>query len=229
MAFTENDSELQEGTGAPRETDFVAPLASVSRGRLVFEGGVNGLTLRAGVAPDALVEAHFVQHAPRVTHDGGIVRVRYERLPLLEQLLNRRPSPADFLLNAAVPWELEFRGGVSQVRADLSAITVRSLDLLSGASHLRMVLPAPAATTFVYISGGISHGALSVPARTGVRLQIGGGASGLTFIDQRFGAIGGDVMLQTANYDQAQSRYDICVSGGVSQLTIETISKEVSQ
>lgn len=208
---------------------FSAALGASSHGRLVFDSGVDGITLRAGAAPDMLLQARFVRHVPQVAHDKGIVSVRYRRLPLLEQVLNWRPAPADFRLNDVVPWELEFRGGVSQVNADLSAITLRSLDVLSGASRLRLMLSVPTETTFIYISGGVSHGAIRVPSQTGVRLQIGGGASGLTFAEQRFGAIGGEITLQTANFDRGKSRYDICITGGASQLTIQKFSKEVPQ
>lgn len=153
--------------------------------------------------------------------------MRYRRLPLLEQLLKWRPSPAEFRLNGAVPWEFEFRGGVSQLNADLSQVAVRSLDLLSGVTQMRLTLSTPTETTLIYISGGVSHGTIAVPLHTGVRLQIDGGASALTIADQHFGAIGGETSLQTANFDKTASRYDICISGGASHLKIDTISTEV--
>lgn len=208
--------------------DFLAPLDMSSHGRLVFVDGVDALTLRSSAQEDILLQARFVRHTPQIWHQSGIVTIQDRRPPLLDQLLDWRPSPTDVRLNGAIPWELEFQGGVSRLNADLADIPLRSLDILSGASQIRLNLSTPRQTTFIHISGGISRGAMHVPSRTAVRMQISGGASRLTFAGQQFGAIGGEIALRTTAFDGSASHYDICITGGVSHLKIETNSEEVS-
>ncbi|HZD10296.1 MAG TPA: hypothetical protein VE553_03060 [Candidatus Binatia bacterium] len=218
MSATEKDNASQ----APNEgDDYLAPLGASSHGRLVFIDGVDGLTVRAGAAQDALLQARFTRRPLQIWAQNGIVTVHSRHLPLIDHLLSRRPSPPDFCLNSSIPWEFEFHGGVSQLNGDLSQILLRSLDILSGASRIRLNLSAPSQTTFIHIAGGISGGVLHLPPQTAVRLQISGGASRLAFAGQQFGAIGGETSLQSPDFDSAKSRYDICVSGGVSHLKID--------
>jgi len=54
------------------------------------------------------------------------------------------------------------------------------------------------------------------------RAHAGGGATNLTFDERHLGAIGGDVNLQSPDYDDAANRYDIEVMGGANNLTIDT-------
>jgi hypothetical protein len=51
------------------------------------------------------------------------------------------------------------------------------------------------------------------PAGVAARAHASGGATNLTFDEKHFGAIGGDVNLQSPYYDDAASRYDIEVTG----------------
>ncbi len=54
-------------------------------------------------------------------------------------------------------------------------------------------------------------------------MVVNGGASSLTFDERYFGAIGGEVRMESADYQTAASRYDIIIAGGASHLTIDTI------
>ena len=57
------------------------------------------------------------------------------------------------------------------------------------------------------------------PEGVAARAHVVGGATNLTFGEKHFGAIGGDVNLQSPDYD-ATNRYDIEVTGGANNLTI---------
>jgi hypothetical protein len=50
---------------------------------------------------------------------------------------------------------------------------------------------------------------------------VGGGASNLTFDDQRFGAVGGEVKLHSHDYNGAADRYDVSITGGANNLTLD--------
>ena len=55
-----------------------------------------------------------------------------------------------------------------------------------------------------------------------MRLLVVGGSTNLTFDDRRYSAVGGEVNLQSANYDVALERYDISITGGASNVALDT-------
>ena len=99
-------------------------------------------------------------------------------------------------LNAAVPWQIEFRGGASEVVAELGGLDLSKLEVRGGASSFRVELPEPSGTVPVRIVGGASE--------IVVRVRLKGWASQLTFDDQTFGAVGSDVRLQSPGYEDGR-------------------------
>ena len=51
-------------------------------------------------------------------------------------------------------------------------------------------------------------------------MRIAGGASKLTFDEQRLGAVGGETQLASPGAERASDRYEIEIGGGASELTI---------
>ena len=102
-------------------TQYSAPLGAAAAGRLIFASGAANATLRAGPAlGDLLYRAHFARHLPCVRAQAGIVTIQYRSIPVLDWLAYARREPvAQVELNPTIPWELEFRGGVSKLDADL--------------------------------------------------------------------------------------------------------------
>jgi hypothetical protein len=191
----------------------------------VFVRGASLVTIGASRAMPDLYHAHFEGPAPRIKVRDGAVSVQYARLSLAEwaryALLWGRHA-AEITLNAAIPWQIEIRGGVSKFRADLRELPLTSLEVRGGASEVEVLLPPPAGDVAVRIGGGASNVTLRRPTGAAVGVQVRGGASKLAFDEQHFGAIGGGVRLATAGYSGAADCYDIVVAGGASRLTIET-------
>lgn len=208
-------------TGENGGSDYLAPLGTIGDGRLVFASGAQWLALRAGKSPRALLEAGFRRDAPQIWLQDGVVTVKYLRLPLLEQLASRRRPAAVFRLNDSIPWEIEFHGGVSHLDGDLVQVQLRSLDILGGASRLRLRLSTPAGHAFVYIAGGVSDSAIVVPAATGIRVHVSGGVSKLSFDGQHFGALSAETRVQSPGFESATDRYEIYIADGASNLRIE--------
>jgi hypothetical protein len=59
------------------------------------------------------------------------------------------------------------------------------------------------------------------PAGAEARLKVKGGAATLTFDEQSFDALGGKVQLQSPGFEGASARYEIEISGGASELTVQ--------
>lgn len=201
------------------DNDFAAPLGSVTSGHLVFASGAGGVTLQADSALPDLCRAHFAGHIPSVWAQNGMVTIQYRRLSFFDWLASWRGPVAEVTLNGSLPWEIEFRDGVSQLTADLSGLQLRALDL-SSASQVVVTLPQPSDIVFVHVSGSVSNFTLRRPAGVAVRVHISGSASNLTFDEERYGAAAGGMRWQTPGYNSAADRYDITISGSVSDMTI---------
>lgn len=212
--------------GRDEQGDFAAPLGALTGGRLVFASGAAGVTIRTEPALPDLYRAHFERHLPQVWTHNGIVTIAYRRFPFFDWLVYALREPlARVTLNGAIPWEFEFREGVSRLTADLGQVQVPSLDVLGGASSVTLRLGLPEATGYIHFAGGASDVAIYRPAGVAVRVQIGHGASRLVLDDQRFGAIGGEARLETPDFKSAARRYEICIAGGASNLTIDRDTK----
>lgn len=197
--------------------EFAAPLGLVKSGRLVFANGAFRLTLRtASGMEDDLYRARFEGIAPKVEVEDGTVTFRRSRR---FKLFGSRRHAEEVTLNAAVPWEVEVRGGAARIDADLSRLELSSLVLKGGISDLALTLPAPSGMVPVRLSGGASKVSMHRPAGVEARMSVKGGASKLTFDEKSFDALGGKVRLQSPGYEGATDRYEIELSGGASELT----------
>jgi DNA-binding MarR family transcriptional regulator len=217
-AMTEEETARIRGASADDgEGEFTAPLGSVQSGRLLFANGASRLTLRAGSGMDALYRARFEGAAPKVDVDNGTVTVRRSRRFTLFDL---RRHTEEVTLNAAIPWEIEVRGGAARIEADLGGLELSSFVLKGGIGDLILTLPEPSGAIPVRLTSGASTVSIRRPSGVEARLDFQGGAGTLTFDEQRFDALGGKVRLQSPGYAESSSRYDIDISGGAGAITI---------
>ena len=200
---------------------FAAPLGSSRSGRLRFTNGAHRIAIRADLHLRGLYRASFGERMPVVGVRGGVVNIRYTRVASSDWTVNRPERPAEVVLNAGIPWDVEVRGGASRLLADLSELRLGSLKVAGGASRLEVVLPAPSGIVTVVILGGASNVAILRPEGVAARLRVDGGATNLTFDDRHIGAAGGELDLQSGAYDGAVDRYDIAVTGGANNLSID--------
>jgi hypothetical protein len=127
----------------------------------------------------------------------------------------------EITLNASIPWEIEVRGNLANLNADLRGLDLHSLDVLGVSSQIRLLLSEPAETAFIYITGGVRKGTIRVPPGVGIRVQVKGGIYNLVFDGQRFSALERDINLENSTFKSATSRCDICIASGADHLTIE--------
>jgi DNA-binding MarR family transcriptional regulator len=202
--------------GEPRP-ESSAPLGRATRGLLRFAGGGFRVQLRGDANMPDLYRATFQGRPPGVKATGGEVTIQYARFSILDW----RKLGAEVTLNAAIPWALEVRGGVSKLSADLSSVEVTAIDLSGGVTDVLFQLPEPKGRVQVSITGGASDVTLRRPRGVGARVEIKGGVSKLQLDEQQFGAIGGIARVQSKDYSPSAGRYDIQVLGGASRLTVE--------
>lgn len=222
-----NSTKSREATGrtAPGEEhrggNFTAPLGSLRSGRLVFASGISWVTVRADPLMADLYRAHFEDRTPHVSAKDGTVTMRYPRFPLFDWLYYLRERPAEVVLNAQVPWDIEIQDGVSRLTADLRGLELCLFEASGGASRVELTLPTPSGTVPLRVLGGASNVAIHRPEGVAVQVRVRGGSTNLVFDDQRFGAVGSEVSLRNPGYEDAPDRYDITITGGASGLTID--------
>jgi hypothetical protein len=201
---------------------FAAQLGAAGSGRLRFTNGAHRVVIRAGSHLRGLCRARFGERMPIVVVRGGEVSIRYTRIAACDWRDNQPERPAEVALNAGIPWDVEVRGGASRLLADLSGLRLGSLSVDGGTSRLEVVLPVPSGVVTVVILGGASNVAIRRPEGVSARLSIDGGATNLTFDDRHIGAAGGELDLQSSgDYDGAADRYDIAVTGGANNFSID--------
>lgn len=125
------------------------------------------------------------------------------------------------VLHPAVEWSIAIRGGLAHAELDLTAGNLARLELSGGCCDVRFELPQPRAVVPIRISGGACRLTVQRPADAGVTLAASGGMAALRLDDQRFGALGGPTRLQTYNVAPDAPRYELQLSGGAADLTIE--------
>jgi hypothetical protein len=210
-------SELMTNSGA----NFEAPLGGVSRGKLVVISGISRLSLRGDAAMSQLMRANFERPLPNIKVRDGAVRVHYSNYSLLNWLIYWRQPLAELRINSSIPWNIEVRGGVSNFDADLSQVQLTDLFLQGGVSHSWTILSSPSGTVPIRVIGGVSDMTILRPASVPVRIQVQDGVSSLTFDDQHFGPLQNLPRLESPGYTEAANRYDIQISGGVSNLVVQ--------
>ena len=205
----------EEGEGG----EFAAPLDLVTKGRLIFERGASDIFIGVSPSMGDLLRARLEGPASQVRAQDGTVTVRQRRRRLPS--LSRDERANEILLNGSIPWDVEVRGGASNLAVNLGELKLSSLEIKGGASKVELTLPSPSGTIPLRVLGGAEGLTVRRPKGVAARVYVSRGASELMLDEQRHGAVGGETSLQSPDYEHAAHRYDIEVSGSASGLTIE--------
>jgi hypothetical protein len=189
-----------------RRNELALPRGSATAARLEFARGASRVTIGGRIGMDDLVRARFAGMEPMVLAHDGRVTIEYPLASPSEWLTPNRRA-ADVALNASVPWELIFSGGVSRLRADLRDVVLRSLEIARGASDVEVDLPEPQGIVSVRIGGGASKVTIRRPAGVGARVSIEGSS-----------VVHGSIAAHGAS--TSRNRFEIELGGGASEVTI---------
>ncbi len=228
--------------GMVDDSTFIAPLASATRGRLVFHSGAprlsmtaapfgpqavarvvmetsaSRLTLSRGKADDHLVRAGFEGGAPDIRAEDGVVTVRYRR-----SRLDVRSRHARIALNPAIPWTVEVHGGVTDLAGRLREVPLAGLSVDGGVNHLALELAPPSGTVRLEVNGGTSDAVIERPPGTDLALRARGVVSHLTFDEAVRENVGKELRLQSRGFGRAADRYELELRGGAARLRIDTL------
>ena len=121
-------------------------------------------------------------------------------------------------LPADVPLDLKLDTGASRAVLDLRDLRVRSLDLQTGASDTRVLLPKAAGITSVRAQAGAASLTIEVPAGVAARIRTRMGLGSSQIDQSRFPPSGGG--YESPDYATAPNRVDLDISGGVGSFRI---------
>ena len=211
------------------EASVGAPIASATAGRLVFVTGAPNVTIAGSRDLGAkLYRARFKGAVPSARVRDGMITIRFPRLAWFDwrarvagEWVNAsahwKRNQTDLHLNALLPWSIELRGGATQLRADLRALTVSSFEVAGGAGSMSLRLGLPVGHVPVVLGGGAGEITVVRPPGVAVRLRVKG-----TYRDATLDGI--EVWspgeIATPGADAATDRFDIEIAGGVNTVSV---------
>jgi hypothetical protein len=191
------------------------PLEGASEAGVRLRFGAGRLTTQTAT-PGNLVDGTF---------QGGVKvrRIGPGRIELEQDTTHGWPwLDRDFVwtagLTGEVPLDIRIDAGASRNVFDLRDLRVRSLELHTGASDTRVILPRAAGATSVRAETGAASLTIEVPSGVAARIRTRV-VLGSTQVDQsRFAPVSGG--FESPDYATAANRVDIDVQGGVGSLRV---------
>lgn len=203
--------------------EVTIPLEGASSARIRVGHGAGRLRVEAGAAPDALVEGTFGggldYHVERKGDELDVEMSPPGTLTVLAPWNWGRDGLGWLLrLNGDIPLSLAFETGASDARLDLSELRVTNLELETGASSLRVTLPARGGHTEARIEAGAASVSVHVPPEVAARVRLKGALASIEVDQARFPRTGR--LYQSPDYGTAENRVDLEVEAGVGSLKV---------
>ena len=198
----------------PSET-LAIPIGGAGEANVRIQYGAGELTTHVA-ATGNLVDGRYVGGVSQ--RGGGPGRVELRQDASAGWPWFDRGYSWDVGLTGELPLDLRVDGGATRMVLDLRELKLRSLELHTGASGTRVLLPRAAGATAVRAEAGAAELVFEVPAGVGARIRSRM-VLGSTQIDQgRFPPSAGG--YESPDYASAQNRIDIDVQGGVGSLKV---------
>jgi hypothetical protein len=175
--------------------------------------------------------------------EGAVVPLRNERI---EETFQKKGDIAQYTLNSEgrgfpfpgwewgkrgrwelrltqnVPLNLMISTGVGEATLDLERLQLTALDVDTGVGETTITLPGQGGFR-AEIDGGIGQVTILIPASLGVRIEAN---AGIGSVDVEGDFTQNDKVYTSANYDRAEDKAEVKVSGGVGSITIRRIERE---
>lgn len=209
-------------------TAFSGPAGALTDATLELSGGataisVAGADLGADLYRGSMTLPEGEQPLVALDSATGTLRIETPHRSRFQWSFHQRQRQLNLTLSNRLPWHVHGSVGASQGNLDLGDLRLSGLTLESGASNLRVRVPAPSGTMPVSISGGALNLALTRPAGTPTRVSVDGAASSLTIDGNHYAAFARAGTAFTSNgYEAAADRLDIQVKSGASSVTVTT-------
>lgn len=202
--------------GSSRSETLVLPLAGVADAAVRIRFGAGDLSTRAA-APGNLVDGEFRGGVSHKSGSPGRVELEQDTggLPWFDRGFSWVVG-----LTTEVPLDLRVDAGASRNVLDLRSTRLRSLELHTGASETRLILPAAAGATSVRAETGAASLTIEVPDGVAARIRTRVVLGSVQIDEFRFPPVGGG--YESRDYATAANKVDIDVQGGVGSLRVRS-------
>src|SRR4051812_16031924 len=139
----------------------------------------------------------------------------------LNQTGQAGPAVVDVLLSDDLAWNVRLAGGAADEAVDLNGGPGGNVDLEAGAARAEVALPAGSGTQRITMSGGAGQLVVRLGGSAPVRVAANGGAGSVVVDGQQHVGVSGGSVWTPDGWEQAQTRYDVDATAGVSALTVE--------
>ena len=191
------------------------PLDGATDASVRIRFGAGEMTTRVA-APGNLVDGRFTGGVRSRAVGPG--RVELEQDTDFGVMWLDRRSEWEVGLTGEVPLDLRVDGGASRGVIDARDLRLRSLELHTGASDTRVLLPRAAGVTTVRAEAGAASLTFEVPPGVAAKIRSRM-AIGSTKIDEaRFPPVSGG--YESADYASAANRVEIDIQGGVGSVKV---------
>ena len=195
------------------------PEKAGSEASIAIDSGSRGVLLRQGSDMQSLfrVAGDRRAAAPAVVRGEDVVVRRL-----------RGGGVAEIELNPDHPWRVRIQGATWNTTLDVRGLDVREIKLDSGAARVECFLPRPRGVVPILISSGVVGVRLHRPPGVGVVAAISTGAVQLRLDHFVTNAVVQDLHWSSEGADPPTDRYDLRISGGAFQVSLDTDAKEIS-
>ncbi len=201
------------------------PLEQIETATVDLKHGGGRLYLEAGSAAENLFDGLFTGGLEYEDHRTG-TNVNLTLKPAADVF-----SPALWGKNThGLTWQVRFnervqyrfllKTGAGEHHFDFRNLDVSEISLDTGASSTMMILPASSAFTTVDVNAGAASVEITIPEGVAAEINMSSGLSGNSVNTQRF-IPSGSGFYRSENYESAEHRVKINISGGVGSFTVK--------
>ncbi len=198
-------------------------VGSLNQATLDVNAGAATMTMEGSNSLGSDLYRAHIQYAgtkPAVTLDRSTGNLRISKNDDFSFFSNHR-LVLDLQLNSAVSWNVSANTGASNDTLKLSTVRVGSITLNAGASHTDITLGKPTGIVNISVDGGAITLRLHRPSGSEAFVHVSGGAVNLDADGRQLHGVG-DESWQSPGYDSAADAYHVEISGGASNVTMDT-------
>jgi DNA-binding MarR family transcriptional regulator len=206
-----------------------APIAAATSGRLVFVTGAPNVTISGSRdLGGELYRARFKGAIPSARVRDGLITIRYPRFAWFDwrarvagEFVNAsahwKRVTTEMQLNATLAWEIELRGGATNLTADVRSLNLTGLEVAGGAGSMSLRLGVPTGRVPIRLAGSVNDIKIARPEGVAVTLRLKGGYHEATLDGVEAWSPG---QIATPRAETATDRFDIVIAGGVNRVTV---------
>ncbi|HEY3312865.1 MAG TPA: hypothetical protein VGK00_14590 [Anaerolineales bacterium] len=182
-------------------------------GSVFFGGGAPAGVAISGTQGSGLeVSSHLAGDSLGVDIDAG---------PTFIPFLGPDGGEWRFNLTQEVPVSIKIDAGASGFDFDMTDVRLTYLGVDTGASRIKVKLPANAGHTLLDFQSGAASIELSVPTGVGARIRLEQGASTINIDESRFPLLTSlRNVYQSVDYDSAPNKVEINLVGGANSVRV---------